>query len=405
MSKRTTVLFVESGRLGGGSFEGLRLMMTALDLDCYRPVVVFLSRTHFMDTFLEMGIPTYLFRDLVCSLDVSSRLQKWMERIQEYTYCRIPPLGKLAAAMCHRGLLCNLERVVREEQVDLLYSNNQINRNLFMPILAERVRLPLVVHLRSAGTESFCAPKREYVEHWVTRFLAISSRVKKHWQRGGLTAKVDLIPNGLPDFEVTPLDIAQEFSVPKNHMVVAILGRVVWEKAHLFLFDAFKELLKKRPDVSLLVVGDGPKREDLEVRLKELELGANVIMAGYDDRAKEIIAGVDLVVQPSMTDSFSRVIMEAMRLGIPTAITNKGSALEAVEPGVHSLVMAYEDVEALASAMELGLFDEQVRATLVREGRKLMDLKFDLIRQTRKVEAVMEAALKEFSGVNQGQQA
>jgi Glycosyltransferase len=388
------VLFVESGRLGGGSFEGLVLQLRVLDRSRFRPVVVFTSKTRHYDAVRELGVPVHLLRDPVLSVEVNRRVQKWAERLQERPFCRSPRWGKAAAAFCHARLLKTLTQICRQERIELLYSNNQVNRNLFMPLLAERLSLPLVAHFRSPGAESFCPPKRDYVQTWVTRFITISRQVENYWRDHGLTAPMALIPNGLPDIQVSPLDLHSEFAIPQDHKIVTIISRLVWEKAHDFLLNGFHELLQRRPHVTLLVVGDGPRREMLEAQIKELGIEENVVMAGYDNRAWAISAAADLLAQPSSTDSFSRAVMEAMVLNTPTTISSMGSALEAVTPGVHSFVMEYGDVQGLADCLERGLFDEQARETVIRNARQLMAEHFNLTRQTRKVEAVMLEALE-----------
>ncbi|MGE4470668.1 MAG: glycosyltransferase family 4 protein [Desulfovibrio sp.] len=393
MKKMHTVLFTECGRLGGGSFEGLRLTLESLDRTRFRPVVVFTSRTRYFEIVQKMGIAVHLLRDPVLSVEVPRRLQKWAERIQEYTFCRVPAWGRAAASFCHCRLLRKLEKICRNEQVDLLYSNNQVNRSLFMPILAERLDLPLVVHLRSPGAESFCPAKRDYVERHVTRWIAISKQVENYWRDHGLRAEVALIPNGLPEFVVTPLDLHREFGIPEQHKTVVILARLIWEKAHEFLLEGICRLLGNRRDVTLIIAGDGPRRVIIEQKISELKISNHVVMAGYDPRGREIAAGADLVVQPSSTDSFSRAVMEAMRMGTPTVITNKGSALEAVSPGKHSLVVEYGDVGGLAAALEQGLYDEKLRTVLSANGRQLIAEKFDLTVQTGKIQTIMEEAL------------
>lgn len=388
-----TVLFLESGRLGGGSFEGLVLMLRELDRKLFRPVAVFTSHTRHYDAVRAMGVPVHLLRDPVLSVEVNRRVQKWVERIQEYTFCRIPRLGKAAASLCHARLLATLTDICRKERVELLYSNNQLNRNLFMPILAERLGLPLVAHLRSPGAESFCPPKRDYVQRWTTRFIAISLQVENYWREHGLLAPVELIPNGLPNITVPPLDLHAIFAIPKHHKIVTIISRLVWEKAHDFLVEGFRELLRTHPDVTLLIVGDGPRRERIESQILNLGIKSNVVMAGYDSRAWEISAASDLLAQPSSTDSLSRAVMEAMILGTPTAISSKGSALEAVTPDVHAFVMTYGDVQDLAECLARGLFDDDARRVVIRNARLLMDERFNLTKQTRKVEKVMLQAL------------
>ena len=106
-----------------------------------------------------------------------------------------------------------------------------------------------------------------------------------------------------------------------------------------------------------------------------------------------MIAAVDVLVQPSLIDSFGRTIGEAMFLGTPVVATDAGGIREAVEPGGDGLLFPSGDHEALAGALLALARDPGLRDRLAEAGRRKAANLFDLPLQTQRIEAVMTAAL------------
>lgn len=391
-----TVLFVESGSGGGGSFESLFLILSTLDRRRFRPVVAFLTETRYLDQVRRLGVRAEVLTDLVFSARVPWWLRKRFEHTAYRSHRRLPgPLADWAVRLAHFPLLRALRRLVREEGADLLYSNNQLNRNLFMVYLARDLGLPLVCHLRSMSSDGFHPRKCAMINDTVAANIAISTVVRDHWLVQGIDPdRTELIHNGLPPLDrVAPLDLHAEFNIPREHKVVVLVGRVEWEKNHPLMFQGFRLLLDRRLDTTLLVVGHGTKLEEMKQLARDTGLGDKVVFTGYEPRAQAIIAGADALAQPSLTDPFSRTVLEAMALGVPVAATDVGGVREAVEHGRNGLLVPVGDAPALADALGRLLDDETLRQRLTAEARRTIVERFDQAGQTRKIEAVLHRVL------------
>lgn len=389
-----TVLFVESGTSGGGSFLSLKLLVDSLDKTRFRPVVVFLNRTRFYEEFRQLGVDTRLVFDAACTTTLPWGIRKRFEHLADRAHTRPKVFEDISLWLAHGSLLRSLRRIVREEQVDLLYSNNNVHRNVFMPMLARQTGLPLVCHLRSMGKETYTPRRKEYTDRAVSQYVAISEVVRDNWLEEGLEpGKVHLINNGLPAMTDAPLDLASEFGVPAGDKVIGIIARVTWEKGHDLLFRAFQLLRQTRPEVSLVVAGDGPKLAELKALAQELGQENKIYFLGYESRAHALVQSLDVLAQPSRTDPFSRSVLEAMQVGVPTVTTAVGGIFELIEDGVNGLLVPVGDETALARALERLLTDQALRTQLVDNALDTVQERFDLARQTRKIEAVMDQAL------------
>ncbi|MDO9632374.1 MAG: glycosyltransferase, partial [Humidesulfovibrio sp.] len=132
------------------------------------------------------------------------------------------------------------------------------------------------------------------------------------------------------------------------------VGRVSREKGLNVLAEAFRTIHAHRPDIRLVIVGDGPYLDEMRAQLA----GLPVVFTGYlkGSALAEAYAGAELFVFPSATDTFGNVVLEAQASGLPVVVTSSGGPREAMVPGRTGLVVPPGDAKALALAvLELAL--------------------------------------------------
>ncbi|XP_020594233.1 uncharacterized protein LOC110034293 [Phalaenopsis equestris] len=167
--------------------------------------------------------------------------------------------------------------------------------------------------------------------------------------------RVHVILNGVDETEFQPdleLGIAfrEELGVPEDaELVMGVAGRLVKDKGHPLLFQAFTEIAKRYHNVYLVVAGSGP----WEQRYKEL--GEKVIVAGALPPAKlrAFYNSIDVFVNPTLRpQGLDLTLMEAMQCGTPVMATRfpsiKGSVVVRDELGI----MFSPNVAELGNAME-----------------------------------------------------
>src|SRR5262249_44436567 len=146
-------------------------------------------------------------------------------------------------------------------------------------------------------------------EHWINRHAAqvialseVTVRILVE-QEGVPREKVSLIPNPQPAdrFEVNATEVRKVRAelLAGSSLLLVYVGRLVKNKGHGFLFEAFARLLKSFPDAVLVVVGVGPYQQELEALAAQGGLRDHVRFLGWRDDALAIIAAADLVVHPS----------------------------------------------------------------------------------------------------------
>lgn len=143
---------------------------------------------------------------------------------------------------------------------------------------------------------------------------------------------------------------------------VTYVGRVAKEKDLDVLTEVYDQLARRRPDCTLVVVGDGPFLAQMQDRLRH----TNVVFTGFlfDDDLSRAYASSDIFVFPSTTDTFGNVVLEAMASGVPVVVSDKGGPSEIVKPGITGLVTRARNTADLLANVERLLDDAAPRRSL-----------------------------------------
>lgn len=393
------VLFVETGIVGGGSFESLYQTLRHLDRSRFAPLVAFLNRTKYLELVRGLDIPVFLLTDLAYTKSLPRFLHRRVEKAADRALLRGTLGGERLFRFCHGLLLRSLRRIIREQRVDLLYLNTQINRDLFGCLAAREAGIPLVSHQRSMDGATFAGPKVALANAMVAAYISNSSVTKAYWEGRGIdAAKSHLVFNAVPDETLPPADPRAVFAIAPGDALVGCVARLVGFKNHGLLLEAFADLLVRRPHTSLLLLGDGPERESLERRCRELGIAGRVIFAGFREDARSLMAGLDVLALPSRGEPFGRVLIEAMQAGVPVIGADSGGIPDIIEHGRNGLLLPLDDVPAWTAALERLLDDAALRTRLVAGGRESVATTFNLHHCTAQLEGVLEGVLAGAAG-------
>jgi glycosyltransferase involved in cell wall biosynthesis len=154
----------------------------------------------------------------------------------------------------------------------------------------------------------------------------------------------------------------------RGRTILLYVGRVSKEKNLELLCDAFTEVLNAGFQCGLVVIGDGPYREEMEKRLAGYPveftgfLGGEELSRGY--------ASADIFVFPSATDTFGNVVLEAQASGLPVIVSDEGGPKELMKEGETGVVVKAGNRECLVAAI-LSLVND--RRKIAEMGRKARD--------------------------------
>ena len=212
---------------------------------------------------------------------------------------------------------------------------------------------------------------------------AVSRPVKAHFETHVPGLHPQWIPNAFPislapDPGLNRNSIRHSLSVPADTSLIVTVARLATEKGHQHLFEALQVLATRDLCPYLLLLGDGPRREELETLAKSLGLSKRVIFGGVlpHDEMMPLVQSADLFVLPSLQEGFGLAPAEAMLLERPTITTNVGGLTDLIESEVSGLLVSPEASSALADSIERVLRDKSLSARLGKAGRMRIIEKF-----------------------------
>ncbi|MDP3678120.1 MAG: glycosyltransferase, partial [Methylotenera sp.] len=190
----------------------------------------------------------------------------------------------------------------------------------------------------------------------------------------GIKVSAEVIPTGLQMHSFKEADgqaFRLKYDIPLDRPMLLYVGRVAFEKNICFLLEKTKILSQQRPDVLLVVTGEGPAEASLRKLAKTLGIEQHVKFIGYLDRNTELNAcyqAADVFVFASKSETQGLVLLEAMAQGTPVvAIAELGTASILVE-GQGALI-APDDTTKFAEKVHQLLLNPEERFELGRRAK------------------------------------
>jgi len=315
--------------------------------DVYFPRIngVSTSIRTFVEQMQNMGHEVHL---IAPDYKVTTQDEAWIKRIPARSIY-FDPEDKLMKY----GMAMKLLPLIEREKFDIIHVHT--------PFIAHYLGLKFASKLNIPCIETYHTFFEDYLHHylpWVPKSLAkgmarlISKRQCNSVDaivapsnpmlevlRGyGVNIASEVIPTGLQSGSFKSADgeaFRLQYGIPVDRSMLLYVGRVAHEKNIEFLLEMTKLLIEKRPDVLLVVAGEGPAEASLHKLAKTLDIEKNVKFIGYLDRSKELnacYASADIFVFSSKSETQGLVILEAMAQGTPVvAIAELGTASILIE--------------------------------------------------------------------------
>jgi glycosyltransferase involved in cell wall biosynthesis len=186
--------------------------------------------------------------------------------------------------------------------------------------------------------------------------------------------------------------VRQELGLAPEDLVVSMVSVLREGKGHDTAVAAVAAVQEKFPRVRLLVVGDGPAREQVANVVRPL--GAAAVLAGHRDDVMDVLDASDVLLHPSRVDAFPTALLEGLAASLPIVATRVGGIPEIVEDGVSGLLVEPSPrPDSVARALEVILADADLRHRLGAAGRQRFESEFSAERWAHRMREVYQAAL------------
>ena len=290
----------------------------------------------------------------------------------------------------------------------LIHAHFGVGGALALP-LAQTLGVPLVVTFhgfdatvkdeyarRSFYGHRVYLHRREVLKHKAQLFIAVSEFIKGKLLAQGFPPNKIVVHYTGVDTEAFRPDLNRP-----REPIVLFVGRLVEKKGCEYLIQAMSKVQAVRPEVELLVIGDGPLRLTLEKlaqkklrRYRFLGVQPSEAVRTWMNRAK-VFSVPSITAESGNSEGFGMVFAEAQVMGLPVVSFATGGVSEAVAHEKTGFLVAERDWEGLAKHILLLFENDTLFFKFSEAGYKRVQALFDLKKQTRVLEEIYHTTLGE----------
>ncbi len=338
---------------------------------------------HFCDTSLEAAYFRNITRGLAAKgVEVvlvelgSGTPPTWLGEVPTARYFSL----KADRRLDHPFAVVKLARLLRREKVDILHAH--LFNAGFISVLTRSIQRTTLIALmrhhtsvvRMLGSRIHIAADKWMAER-ADRLITVSDTTRKYMQEvDGIRKDISVVYLGF-DFDRYSPDqanrtrVRDEFGFTDDDLVIGYVAGFAQGKGHKQLIQAFSSIAGELPDAKLFLVGQGDTTESRNLAA-ELGVGGRVIFTGWRSDAAACLNAMDIFVQPSLSEAFSQVLIEAMGSGLPVIATDVGSAREVIESGENGLLVEADDPGSISRHLVELHRNIELRKTLARAARE-----------------------------------
>lgn len=268
------------------------------------------------------------------------------------------PVTALPIGRKRLGPLLAMRRFLAGHRFDVVNTHSSTDSWLAAVACRTLVGAPAIVRTRHLST----AVNNSWTTRWLyekacAHVVVTGEALKAQLVRdnGFTAARLTSVPTGidLDRFQPLPRNAARKaLGLPEDSVYVGILATLRDWKGHTVLFEALSLLLPAIPALRLLIIGDGPYRDRLDLRAKALGITDRIDFVGHRDDAEKWLPALDVFALPSWGDEgVSQALMQAMACALPIVTTPVGSLTEVIHDGQTGLIVPPRNPQALADAI------------------------------------------------------
>lgn len=367
---------------------------------------------HIADTADRGGGETYLFlladrlardRYTVSVLCPSEGLLP--QRLRKIT---IPVVPFAIPRLLSPTALVKLVRLFRQHRPDIVQSHGA-RTNLYATLAGRWARVPIIVCTIHNSLYDYPISHIRRSLYLIGERLtfALSDRVvcvadalaQDLTKRSGRDPrKIQVIRNGvdLEAFNPKTVDgstVRREFGLEKDTPLIGIVGRMTPQKGHRDLLTALAQIRAAVPAVRVLIVGDGPLRDELVEYTGRHHLNDCCIFTGMREDIPAIMGALDVVALPSLSEGLPFILLEAMAMGKPVVATSVNGVSEVVKDGITAFLVPPRAPDLLARAVIALLVKKELSSRLGAAARQHVEQRFSLTLMMQQVERLYEKLL------------
>ena len=288
-----------------------------------------------------------------------------------------------AAHVAHESLVCHgnwdilavrrLRTIAERTKATAIICHG--NRAISIALKALKGRIPVIAVAHNYSTRRFARADACFaITPHLQEYLA-STGCKNIFIMPNMARLSDALPRG--PFRTPP--------------IIGSMGRFVAKKGFKSYIEALSVLRSRGVTFRALLGGEGKESAQLMELIARYQLEDIVTYTGWVQNKSTFFAAIDIFVLPSLEEAFGIVLIEAMSHGIPVVSADAHGPSQIIHEGVDGLLVARNDPEAMADAIESLLANPARAAKLGEEGAKLVADEYTMEAMARRLKTTLAA--------------
>lgn len=206
------------------------------------------------------------------------------------------------------------------------------------------------------------------------------------------SSKIVIVKNGIIFNErlYYRMDLSEEFKGPLKEIKIIAVGSLIYQKAMDVLIKGADELIKQKfLNFTVLIVGEGEERKQLQILVKKLKLEQHIKFLGLRNDVINLIKSCDIFVMPSRYEGLSVAMIEAMACGIPIIASDAPGLRHHVVDGQNGLLFPVDDQTMLATKILKLIKDKRLRAHVSKGARKAYENEYDMLKNIKTLDKLL----------------
>ena len=335
-------------------------------------------------------------------------LEKLLKK-ESVTPLRVTSLRGKWEPFCVLELMC----LIQKRSIDIVHSYEpksgfwaMIAANLLgVPGKIYTVHLPCFTPYWKESGWRWARDKIRFLRDTITsgmadKIIAVSDeiRTEKIDRQHVPPDKVVMILNGVDSTKFFPMGqdcnhLYERFGIPEKSPLLGVVARLEPHKGHGYLIQAMSAVIDEVPETRLLVMGEGWYEQEVRKAVQRQKLEKHIIFTGFQKDIAGILAGLDIVVMPSLYESTNLSLVEAMLMEKPVVASAIPSHRQMIQDGVNGFLVRPRGTQSLANAMIKVLKDPSLAKAMGKRGREIALARFSLDRMCKETEDLYKALL------------
>ena len=344
--------------------------------------------------------------DISLSCNLNGELVSRAKKVKHLKLYDVPNLRREVSIINDIRAFLYLYKLIKKENFTIIHTHSS-KAGFLGRIAAMLNKTPIVIHT----IHGFAF--HDYMNSFKKNIFIYLEKLSAKWTHGLVTVS-NLNKKKVVDLGIAPIEklkniysgidltlfinekndqFRKELNLDSNHLLLGSVGRLSNQKDPITMIEAFCIVIKRFPSAHLTLVGDGELRDEILIKIDQLQLNGRVHLTGNKNYPWKIYHSLDLFIMSSIYEGLGRSITEALSCGVPVVCTSVEGVPEIVRDNETGILVPPKDPGALATGIINSLNDMDNAKKMAEEGRKFVNENFDVNKMVDDIDALYDTLL------------